>query len=158
MIWSARRWASLAAGMAGASVRRTCAMVNGAAQSVHGLLLQGYERRSYGQIHATVVDLCLTVSARSSDAAPGTCMHSWAHAGWVLPLSLYSMGSLICIGFAPETVVSLNPFSGAVRWVSSIWSGAPARRKGLRIGIAIRNYNPNRGDTSVQWGVSDGEV
>jgi len=60
-----------------------------------------------------------------------------AHIEGASPLSLYSAGSLICRGFVPETVVSLKPFSAAFRWFSSTTSGAPARRNGLRIGIAI---------------------
>jgi hypothetical protein len=33
----------------------------------------------------------------------------------------------------------LNPFSAAFRWLSSVASGAPARRNGLRMGIVGGN-------------------
>jgi hypothetical protein len=74
---------------------------------------------------------------QSSNAAPEDAGTPGACQGGS-PLSLYSAGSLIVRGFAPETVVSLKPFSAAFRWFSSTASGTPARRNGLRMGIAIK--------------------
>jgi len=81
-------------------------------------------------------------------------IHPMRHRGWQCsahrasssPLSLYSAGSLTCRGFAPETVVSLNPFSAEVRWFSSTTSGTPARRNGLRMGIAGRHDGQSRAE------------
>jgi hypothetical protein len=78
-----------------------------------------------------------------------------AHIARVSPLNLYSAGSFTCRGFAPETVASLKPFSAAFRWLSSAASGAPARRKGLRMGIVIRYRGQHKANTArsggAQW-------
>jgi hypothetical protein len=92
---------------------------------------------SYRQVHAAVVDLYSNskrLFTRYSHRITGVSRREG-----ISPLSLYSMGSLICRGVAPDTAVLLNPFSGALRWASSTGSGTPARRKGLRIGIVIRH-------------------
>jgi hypothetical protein len=51
--------------------------------------------------------------------------------------------------------VSLKPFSAAFRWLSSTASGTPARRKGLRIGIAVRYRGQHKADAATsgvfQW-------
>ena len=83
-----------------------------------------------------------------------------AHAEEISPLNLYSAGSLTCRGFAPETVVSLKPFSAAFRWLpsTSATSGAPARRKGLRIGIAVGNLKVVRGGCDQEWSAAKAGV
>jgi hypothetical protein len=94
------------------------------------------------------------VSAHSANAAPAA-QCTGARIGRVSPLNLYSAGSFTCRGFAPETVVSLKPFSAAFRWLSSTASGTPARRKGLRMGIAIRCRGQHKAKSVtsgvVQW-------
>lgn len=71
----------------------------------------------------------------------------------LISLNLYSAGSFSFKGVAPETVAVLKSFSGAFRWASSAWSGAPARRKGLRIGMAVGQCRQKRA-VQRQSGVS----
>lgn len=138
--WSARRWASRAAGKANATVNRVCACAwylrRCAMRCMH---LAPLLSMSYWEVHAAVIDLCCPMLAPMHSMRRRKMHCTAAHVARGSPLSLYSAGSLICRGFAPETVVSVKPFSAAFRWPSSTTSGAPARRNGLRMGIAIRD-------------------
>jgi hypothetical protein len=138
--WSARKSASLAVGTAVAGVNRVRARNSNACRET--FILRAHLMPDYGG-HLTgrytplsLISAC-NCKRHSSNAAPEDAGTPGACQGGS-PLSLYSAGSLIVIGFAPETVVSLKLFSAAFRWFSSTASGTPARRNGLRMGIVIK--------------------